>query len=68
MNENTKIVMMAIACLTALEAIALSQGINGTFFSIIVATIAGLAGFQLKPYAEGILDVLKRKTEPGSNE
>jgi len=68
MNDNTKIVMMAIACLTALEAVALSQGINGSLFSLIVAAIAGLAGFQLRPYAEGILNVLKRKTEPSSDE
>ena len=66
MQDNTKIVLMAIGCLTLLEAVALSQGINGTYFSMIVAAVAGLAGFQLRPYAKGVLDVLRRKPEPGS--
>jgi len=68
MEDRTAIVLMAIACLTALECFALYLGINGTLFTLIVAAIAGLAGFELRPGIKGVLDVLKGKTEPSSDE
>ncbi len=38
--------MFAAACITVMQLYALSQGINGTLFSVSVATVAALgAGF-----------------------
>ena len=42
-----KIVCVALVCLTILEIYALSQGINGTYFAIFVAIIAGAIGVTL---------------------
>ena len=42
-----KIVMTAIIALVILEIYALSQGVNGTLFSLIIAVIAGLAGWTM---------------------
>ncbi len=41
------IVITAIVCLTLLELAALYKGINGSLFTIIVAVIAGLAGWVM---------------------
>ena len=38
-------VCMAIISLTILEIYALSQGINGSLFTIVIAAIAGLGGY-----------------------
>jgi len=38
------VVVAAIISLTILECVALSHGINGTMFSIVIATIAALGG------------------------
>ena len=40
--------MIAIACITVLEAIAMYKGINGTLLTLSIATIAGLAGLKVK--------------------
>ncbi len=42
-----RIVMMAIGGLVVLELGAMWNDVNGTMFSIIVAAIAGLAGWSL---------------------
>ena len=63
MKDRTAIVCMAIACLTVLECWALYLGINGTLFTLIIAAIAGLAGFELRPGMKGVLDGIKGKTE-----
>ena len=42
-----RIVCVALVCLTGLEIYALSQGINGTIFSVVIAIIAGIAGYTL---------------------
>ena len=42
-----RIVCVALVCLTGLEVYALSQGINGTMLSIVIAIIAGIAGFVI---------------------
>jgi len=42
-----KIVCFGMACLTAAEIYALSQGINGTYFSIFVAIVAGAIGITI---------------------
>lgn len=39
-----RIMAIGIVCLTALEIFALSQGINGTLFTIVVAVIAAAIG------------------------
>ena len=41
------VVAVAIVCLTALEIIALMNGINGKIYSIMIITIAGLAGWSM---------------------
>jgi len=43
--EATPIV--AIVALAALEGVALTQGVNGTTLSIVIAAIAGLGGYQV---------------------
>jgi|TARA_R100000501_G_C2626920_1_gene120728 hypothetical protein len=46
-----KAIITAMICLTVLEVVALFNGINGTLFSIVIASIAGLGGLvspQLK--------------------
>jgi hypothetical protein len=37
----------AICALVILEGLALWQGIDGTVFSVVVALVAGLGGFEL---------------------
>ena len=39
-----RIIATGLVCLTAAEVYALSQGINGTIFTIYVAIIAGAIG------------------------
>lgn len=39
-----RIVCVGLLCLTALEALALSQGINGTLLKIVLIVIAGVIG------------------------
>ena len=46
-NKKKGIVISAIVCLTLLELAALYKGINGSLFTIIVAVIAGLAGWVM---------------------
>ena len=40
--------IIAIVCITALEIVALWQGIDGAVFGIVIAALAGLGGYQLK--------------------
>lgn len=46
MAIDTKIIIAAIAGLVILEGIALLNGINGTLYSVVIAAIAGLAGWS----------------------
>lgn len=39
--------IIAIACITILESIALVLGVNGAVFGIAIAAISGLGGYQL---------------------
>jgi len=39
-----KVVLCAILTIGVLEAVALSNGVNGTIYMVVVACIAGLAG------------------------
>lgn len=40
--------IVAMFCITGLEAFAISQGINGAVFGIVIAALAGLGGYELK--------------------
>jgi len=40
--------IVAILCITALEIIAITQGINGTLLAGSIAIIAGLGGYAVK--------------------
>lgn len=43
---------MAIGGLVFLESIALIVGIDGTLFTMVIATIAGIAGYEVKRIKE----------------
>jgi len=43
---------VAIAGIVVLEAIALCRGIDGALLSMVIATIAGIAGYTLKRVRE----------------
>jgi len=44
--------IISILCITTLETIALLNGINGALFSIAIAAISGLGGYQVKVLRE----------------
>lgn len=50
-DKKPQVIMMAIGGIVILEAIALSKGINGTLFTLVVAAIAGLGGWVI-PYTK----------------
>ena len=52
MKETSKIKIAAIGSIAFLESIALLKGIDGVLFSMVIAAIAGLAGYQIR----GIFD------------
>jgi hypothetical protein len=39
--------IIAIVCLTALEIVALKSGIDGKIFVIVIASISGIAGYNI---------------------
>lgn len=43
--KNGRVIIAAIASLTILESIALLKGIDGTLLMLVLAAIAGLAGW-----------------------
>lgn len=47
--------ILAILCITALEIVAITQGVNGATFGLVIAALAGLGGWQ----AKNIKDKLK---------
>lgn len=53
--------IVAISCITLLEAIALLKGIDGTYLSIVIAVIAGLGGYGVAKVSDVLtqLKVLK---------
>ena len=40
--------IVAIACITIIEIVALLKGINGVLFSLVIAAISGLGGYQIR--------------------
>ena len=43
-----RVIGIGLICLTTLELYALSQGINGTLFTIVIAIIGGAIGVTIK--------------------
>ena len=41
------IVITAIICIAILESVALYMGIDGALFTLVIAVIAGLAGYVI---------------------
>ncbi len=52
--------LAAICGIVILEGIALYKGIDGTIFSMVIATLAGLGGYYLKGGVNGVL--LRKET------
>lgn len=46
MNGHEQQVCFAIAGLVVIECVALSQGIDGTLMSVVVASVAALGGYS----------------------
>lgn len=40
--------ILAILCITTIEVVAISQGINGALIGIAIAALAGLGGWEAK--------------------
>ena len=49
--------IVALICITILEAIALVKGVNGAIFGLAITALAGLGGYELK--------ILRDKTKGG---
>lgn len=47
MEDSTLIKLFALTGLTVIECVALYLGVNGALFSLVVAGIAGIAGYQI---------------------
>lgn len=45
--KNKWVVIAAIACIAWIETVALQMGYNGTILKLVIAVIAGLAGFMI---------------------
>ncbi len=48
--DDKELAAIAIVVLGVLEAIAMFLGVDGAILSLVVAAIAGLAGYELKAY------------------
>ena len=59
---NKEITVMAIACITLLELVALLKGIDGILLMTIIAVIAGMAGWQMPPPRE-LLKVMGKRVK-----
>jgi len=47
MKKINPIVLIAIVCVAGLEALAILKGMDGSFFGVVIAAIAGLGGYQV---------------------
>ena len=53
MSGNYKVeVIVAMVCITVLEVVALLKGIDGSLLSMVVAVLAGLAGYKYREAKE----------------
>ena len=50
-NDKIWLAGLAIVAIATLEIVALAMGVNGAVFGIVVAVIAGLTGYKIKPPA-----------------
>lgn len=48
MEDSTIKALVAMGCITILEAIALALGMNGVLLASALAALAGIAGYELK--------------------
>lgn len=53
MKDETIKALVAMGCITVLEAVALLQGINGALLSLGLAALAGLGGYALGKRSTG---------------
>jgi len=60
MEDQTWKVLVAIVGLVILECVAMFNGINGTVFSVVIAAIAGLGGYSLRPVVDKAVKNLKK--------
>lgn len=44
----------AMVCIAALEAFAISRGVDGAVLGIVVAAIAGLGGYEVKAWRDKV--------------
>ena len=54
-------VVVAMVCITVLEAIALLKGIDGTLLSTVIAVLSGMAGYKYGRAQEAQSDKKKYK-------
>ncbi len=52
MSEKTIMAMLAAVLIAVLEAVALWKGMDGAYFSAVIAVIAGLGGFEIGMWQE----------------
>jgi len=52
MEDKSWISCLAIIALTMLESVALLKGLDGALFGLIVAAVAGLAGYEIRKATE----------------
>jgi hypothetical protein len=52
-KQELLLIGIAIVCLTVLEIVALMNGVNGKIYSIMIITIAGLAGWSMPQFKIG---------------
>ena len=45
--QSDKVIITGMICLVVLEVVAMLQGINGKLFALIIAAVAGLAGWVI---------------------
>ncbi len=44
--------IIAMVCITGLEAFAINQGVDGAVFGIVIAALAGLGGYEIKVWRD----------------
>jgi len=48
MEDNTIKAIVAMGCITVLEAVALATGIDGLMLVSAIGALAGIAGYEIK--------------------
>lgn len=68
MKDGTRVECLAILALMVMEVVAMLKGIDGVMFSLVVASIAGIAGYELRPKMEAVRDAVRRKNKQNIDE